>query len=111
VRKAPGRKRRSPTISSLAVVAGKEDRARLAAWRGMEGAERTMTAAQNATAEAAGLLPWRHNGLRHAFCSYRVAATQDVPAALWRPGIRSVRSCHYRAPRHGGGGHGVVPPS
>jgi integrase len=26
--------------------------------------ERTMTAAQNATAEAAGLLPWRHNGLR-----------------------------------------------
>jgi integrase len=32
--------------------------------------ERTMTAAQNATAEAARLLPWRHNGLRHAFCSY-----------------------------------------
>ncbi|MBN2507943.1 MAG: tyrosine-type recombinase/integrase [Verrucomicrobia bacterium] len=31
--------------------------------------ERTITAAQNATAAAAGLLPWRHNGLRqHAGC-------------------------------------------
>ena len=28
---------------------------------------RSIAAAQNATAEAAGLLPWRHNSLRHGF--------------------------------------------
>jgi len=68
--------------------------------RGVEWKERdrTMTAAQNATAEAAGLLPWRHNGLRHAFCSYRVAATQDVPRTALEAG-NSVGTifAHYRA--------------
>ena len=49
---------------------------------------RSISAAQNATAEAAGLLPWRHNGLRHAFCIYRVAATQDVP----RPALEAGNS-------------------
>jgi integrase len=60
--------------------------------------ERAMTAAQNATAEAAGLLPWRHNGLRHAFCSYRVAATQDVPRTALEAGNSvSTIFAHYRA--------------
>ena len=60
--------------------------------------ERTMTAAQNDTAEAAGLLPWRHNGLRHAFCSYRVAAMQDVPrTALEAGNSASTIFAHYRA--------------
>ncbi|HOY59296.1 MAG TPA: site-specific integrase [Verrucomicrobiota bacterium] len=59
---------------------------------------RTMTAAQNATAEAAGLLPWRHNGLRHAFCSCRVAATQDVPRTALEAGNSvSTVFAHYRA--------------
>ncbi len=68
--------------------------------RGVEWKERdrTMTAAQNATAEAAGLLPWRHNGLRHAFCTYRVAATQDVPrTALEAGNSASTIFAHYRA--------------
>jgi hypothetical protein len=57
-----------------------------------------MTVAQNATAEAAGLLPWRHNGLRHAFCSYRVAAMQDVPrTALEAGNSASTIFAHYRA--------------
>ena len=60
--------------------------------------ERTITAAQNATAEAAGLLPWRHNGLRHAFCTFRVAATQDVPrTALEAGNSASTIFAHYRA--------------
>jgi hypothetical protein len=60
--------------------------------------ERTITAAQNATAEAAGLLPWRHNSLRHAFCTYRVAATQDVPrTALEAGNSASTIFAHYRA--------------
>jgi len=60
--------------------------------------ERTMAAAQNATAEAAGLLPWRHNGLRHAFCSYRVAVTQDVPRTALEAGNSvSTIFAHYRA--------------
>jgi len=68
--------------------------------RGVEWKERqrAMTVAQNATAEAAGLLPWRHNGLRHAFCSYRVAATQDVPrTALEAGNSASTIFAHYRA--------------
>jgi integrase len=60
--------------------------------------ERTITAAQNATAEAAGLLPWRHNSLRHAFCTYRVAATQDVPrTALEAGNSANTIFAHYRA--------------
>jgi len=60
--------------------------------------ERTITAAQNATAEAAGLLPWRHNSLRHGFCTYRVAATQDVPrTALEAGNSASTIFAHYRA--------------
>jgi integrase len=60
--------------------------------------ERTMTAAQNATADAARLLPWRRNGLRHAFCSYRVAATQDVPRTALEAGNSvSTIFAHYRA--------------
>jgi integrase len=60
--------------------------------------ERTMTAAQNATAAAAGLLPWRHNGMRHGFCSYRVAATQDVArTALEAGNSASTIFAHYRA--------------
>ncbi len=59
---------------------------------------RSITAAQNATAEAVGLLPWRHNGLRHAFCTYRVAATQDVPrTALEAGNSASTIFAHYRA--------------
>jgi integrase len=64
-------------------------------WRGRE---RAITAAQNATAEAAGLLPWRHNALRHSFCTYRVAATQDVPrTALEAGNSASTIFAHYRA--------------
>lgn len=60
--------------------------------------ERTVTAAQNATAEAAGLLPWRHNGLRHSFCTYRVAATQDVPRTALEAGNSAATVfAHYRA--------------
>lgn len=64
--------------------------------------ERSITAGQNATAAAADLLPWRHNGLRHAFRSCRVAATQDVPrtaleAGIWR--ARSSRNTGHWPPR------------
>ena len=60
--------------------------------------ERTITAAQNATAAAAGLLPWRHNSLRHSFCTYRVAATQDVArTALEAGNSASTIFAHYRA--------------
>jgi len=59
---------------------------------------RSISAAQNATAEAAGLLPWRHNGLRHAFCSYRVAASQDVPRTALEAGNSAATIfAHYRA--------------
>lgn len=59
---------------------------------------RSIAAAQNATAEAAGLLPWRHNSLRHAFCSYRVAATQDVPRTALEAGNSAATIfSHYRA--------------
>jgi integrase len=55
-------------------------------------------AAQNATAAAAGLLPWRHNALRHSYCSYRVAATQDVPkTALEAGNSAGMIFKHYRA--------------
>jgi len=87
------------------------------AWpRGVERKERerAMTVAQNATAEAAGLLPWRHNGLRHAFCSYRVAATQDVPRTALEAG-NSVATifAHYRAlatEAEGKGWFAIMPP-
>ena len=60
--------------------------------------ERTMTAVQNATAEAAGLLPWRHNSLRHSFCTFRVAATQDVPRTALEAGNSAATIfSHYRA--------------
>ena len=45
-----------------------------AAWKERE---RTMTAAQNATAEPAGLLPWRQNGTK-----YGEAVTR---CHLWKP--------------------------
>jgi len=60
--------------------------------------ERAMTAAQNATAEAAGLLPWRDNSLRHSFCASRVAATQDVArTALEAGNLAAAIFSHYRA--------------
>lgn len=60
--------------------------------------ERTMTAVQKATVAAAGLLPWRHNALRHSFCTYRVAATQDVPRTALEAGNSvSTIFTHYRA--------------
>jgi len=59
---------------------------------------RSISAAQNATAEAAGLLPWRHNSLRHSFCTYRVAATQDVPRTALEAGNSAATIfSHYRA--------------
>ncbi len=60
--------------------------------------ERSMTLEQNRCAEAAGLLPWRHNGLRHSFCSYRVALTQDVPRTALEAGNSAPTIFqHYRA--------------
>ena len=60
--------------------------------------ERAVTAAQIATARSAGMLPWRHNSLRHSFCTYRVAATQDVPRmALEAGSSASTIFVHYRA--------------
>jgi len=47
---------------------------------------RKISVAQNATAEAAGLLPWRHNSLRHSFCTYRAAATKNVPQVALEAG-------------------------
>jgi hypothetical protein len=59
---------------------------------------RSISAAQNAAAEAAGLLSWRHNGLRHSLCTYRVAATQDVPRTALEAGNSSATIfSHYRA--------------
>ena len=59
---------------------------------------RSMSVAQNATAEAAGLLPWRHNSLRHSFCTYRAAATKNVPQTALEAGnsVATIFS-HYRA--------------
>jgi integrase len=55
-------------------------------------------AEQNAAAAAADLLPWRHNALRHSFCSYRVAATQDVPKTALEAGNSATTIFkHYRA--------------
>ncbi len=57
-----------------------------------------MTAAQNVTAAAAGVQPWRHNGMRHGFCTYRVAATQHVArTALEAGNSASTIFAHYRA--------------
>jgi hypothetical protein len=44
------------------------------------------------------LLPWRHNGLRHSFCTYRVAATQNVAQTALEAGnsAHTIFS-HYRA--------------
>ena len=59
---------------------------------------RSISAAQNAAAEAAGLLPWRHNSLRHSFCTFRVAATQDVPRTALEAGNSAATIfSHYRA--------------
>jgi integrase len=59
-------------------------------WR--EGA-RSISAAQNATARAAGLLAWRHNSLRHSFCTFRAAATKNVPqTALLPPPVFALTS-------------------
>ena len=59
---------------------------------------RSISADQNATTETAGLLPWRQNSLRHAFCTYRVAATQDVPrTALEAGNSAGTIFSHYRA--------------
>jgi integrase len=59
---------------------------------------RSISAAQNATAEAAGLLPWRHNSLRHSFCTYRAAATKNVPQTALEAGNSAATIfSHYRA--------------
>ena len=59
---------------------------------------RSIAAAQNATAEAAGLLPRRHNSLRHSLCTFRVAATQDVPRTALEAGNSAATIfSHYRA--------------
>ena len=59
---------------------------------------RSITAAQNAAAQTAGLLPWRHNSLRHGFCTYRVAATRDVPRTALEAGNSAATIFpHYRA--------------
>ena len=47
---------------------------------------RSITTAQSATAEAAGLLPWRHNSLRHSSCTFRAAATKNVPQTALEAG-------------------------
>jgi integrase len=60
--------------------------------------DKAIAAAQHATAEAAGLLPWRHNGLRHSFCTYRVAAGQNVAQAALEAGNSAhTLFAHYRA--------------
>ena len=59
---------------------------------------RSIAAAQNAAAEAAGLLPWRHNSLRHSFCTYRAAATKNVPQTALEAGNSAATIfSHYRA--------------
>jgi integrase len=70
-------------------------------WRhGVKWKERqhAISAAQNATAEAAGLLPWRHNALRHSFTTYRVACTQNVAQTALECGNSATMIFkHYRA--------------
>lgn len=59
---------------------------------------RSITAAQNATAEAADLLPWRQNSLRHSFCTFRATATKNVPQTALEAGNSAATSFfHYRA--------------
>ena len=59
---------------------------------------RSIAAAQNATAEAAGLLPWRHNRLRQLICTYRAAATKNVPQTALKAGNSATTIfSHYRA--------------
>ena len=87
-------KRRAQWLSPVAKESGPV-RTKGQTWRQRA---RSISAAQNATAEAAGLLPWRHNGLRHAFCSYRVAASQDVPRTALEAGNSAATIfAHYRA--------------
>jgi integrase len=60
--------------------------------------DKAIAAAQNAAAEGAGLLPWRHNALRHSFCTYRVAATQNVAQTALEAGNSAhTIFAHYRA--------------
>ena len=59
---------------------------------------RSIAAAQNATAEAAGLLPWRRNSLRQSFCTYRAATTKNVPQTALEAGNSAATIfSHYRA--------------
>ena len=56
------------------------------------------TLPQITLAEAAGLLPWRHNSLRHSFCTYRAAATKNVPQTALEAGNSAATIfSHYRA--------------
>lgn len=70
------------------------------AWTGGHGwkdREHAIVTAQLETAQAAGL-SWRHNGLRHSFCTYRVAATQNAPqTALEAGNSAQTIFAHYRA--------------
>jgi len=75
---------------------------------------RSISAAQKATAEAAGLLPWRHNSLRHSFCTFRAAATKNVPQTALEAGNSAATIfSHYRAlanEAEGKAWFAVVPP-
>ena len=75
---------------------------------------RSIAAAQNAAAEAAGLLPWRHNCLRHGFGMYRAAATKNVPQTALEAGNSAATIfSHHRAPvteAEGRAWFAVVPP-
>jgi integrase len=49
------------------------------------GAHRAFYQAQQSTADAAGL-EWKHNALRHSFCSYRLAQTGDAALTSFEAG-------------------------
>jgi integrase len=42
-------------------------------------------------------LPWRHNALRHSFCSYRVAITGDIPLVSTESGnsVQMIKRCYW----------------
>ncbi len=73
----------------------------LAPWAGQTGkvwdkGELTLRRRREATAKAAGV-PWKANGLRHSYASYRLAATQDAAkVALEMGNSPAVVFRHYR---------------
>lgn len=49
-------------------------------------------------ARKSGKFEWRHNGLRHSYCSYRLAVTADVARVSYEAGNSpAIIHAHYKS--------------